>query len=241
MARKGKLKKQKANRDEVHRPERIRRYKYLFLIVCEDQKTEPEYFETYKKHIPEHTLYLKPVGAGLDPKGVVERAISERDNLKAESKKDVDSVWVVFDKDNADNSEANVKRFNEAFSISEKESFNIAYSNDSFELWLLIHFIEVDKTKPIGRHEIYEHLKQEFKKVKGYEDYEYDHYKVDPRTLEIVFKAGNREQAIERAKHLLEYHSQVKNSPINANPSTRVHLLVSDLLEWINFYSYSPK
>jgi hypothetical protein len=43
MARKGKLKS--APRDEQERPIRIRRYQYLLLIVCEDQKTEKLYFE----------------------------------------------------------------------------------------------------------------------------------------------------------------------------------------------------
>jgi hypothetical protein len=42
MARKGNLDK-KAARDLTKRPERLQRYKYIFLIVCEDERTEPEY------------------------------------------------------------------------------------------------------------------------------------------------------------------------------------------------------
>ncbi|MGB0525338.1 MAG: RloB domain-containing protein [Flammeovirgaceae bacterium] len=112
--------------------------------------------------------------------------------------------------------------------------------NEVFELWLLIHFIEVDETKPLPRKDVCGLLRDEFKKVEGYEDYEYDHYRIDPRTIEIVFKAGDQEKAMERAKLLLDYHAKVGNDPISANPSIKVHLLINGLLEWIKYYSYSP-
>ena len=52
MAKKGKLKKFQAVEKE-ERPIRFRRYQYLFLIVCEDENTEPTYFENFKIKIPE--------------------------------------------------------------------------------------------------------------------------------------------------------------------------------------------
>jgi hypothetical protein len=55
MAKRGSLKKF-AKKEAKERPVRFRRYKYLFLIVCEDQKTEPAYFEEYVAKIP--TYYL---------------------------------------------------------------------------------------------------------------------------------------------------------------------------------------
>ena len=68
MARKGKLKE--APEEKQQRPIRLKRYAYLFLIVCEDQKTEKDYFESFKLAFPERTVYLRTVGTGLDPKGV---------------------------------------------------------------------------------------------------------------------------------------------------------------------------
>lgn len=44
MANRGSLKKF-AKEEAKERPIRVHRYKYLFLIVCEDQKTEPAYFK----------------------------------------------------------------------------------------------------------------------------------------------------------------------------------------------------
>jgi len=78
MARKGRLKS--VPRDVEERPVRIKKYSYLFLIVCEDEKTERVYFEDFKAKIPEETIYLKAVGTGLDSKGVVERAMYEHYN-----------------------------------------------------------------------------------------------------------------------------------------------------------------
>ncbi|SFD18392.1 hypothetical protein SAMN05518672_101929 [Chitinophaga sp. CF118] len=61
MARKGKL-GLKAEKDTIERPVRFKKYEYLFLIVCEDQKTEPEYFQQFADALPAETLYLKSVG-----------------------------------------------------------------------------------------------------------------------------------------------------------------------------------
>lgn len=238
MAKKGKLKKF-AKKEAKERTVRFRRYKYLFLIVCEDEKTEPSYFNQYKKDIPKETLYLKPVGTGRDPKGVVKKAIEERNILAKEANKEVDCVWVVFDKDDADENPTKIQNFEDAFAIANTENFEIAYSNEVFELWLLLHFIEVDKNTPIPREEIYRLLKEEFQKIDGYNNYEYDHNTIDERTIEIVFKAGNRDLAIKRAGNLIEHHKE--NKPINANPSTKVHILILELLEWIKYFSYTPE
>ena len=71
MAKKGKL-KEFQEKELEERPIRFKRYHYLFLIVCEDENTEPTYFEHFKNQIPEETIFLKPVGTGReDRKSVV--------------------------------------------------------------------------------------------------------------------------------------------------------------------------
>lgn len=59
----------------------------MFLIVCEDENTEPAYFRQFKNQIPAETIFSKEVGTGLDQQGVVLRAIEERNKLAAEAKK----------------------------------------------------------------------------------------------------------------------------------------------------------
>lgn len=234
MAKRGNLKKF-AKEETKERPIRFRRYKYLFLIVCEDQKTEPAYFERFVSQIPDDTIYLRPIGTGRDPKGVVQRAIIERDILKEEANREVDEVWVVFDKDDADENNARILRFQDAFEIAKTENIEVAYSNEVFELWLLLHFTDVDKEKPLPRSEVYSSLRDEILKIPKYADYVYNHRIIDPRTIEVVFESGDQSSAISRAQILVEYHKDCE--PINSNPLTKVHILVQTLLTWITYYA----
>jgi RloB-like protein len=116
MARRGIVAK-RATKDVDNRPVRWRRYPHLFLIVCEDGKTEPYYFDVFKRHIPNETIFLKTVGTGKSSKGVVEQAVIEKKKLSELSNKNVDEVWTVFDKDDADLVPANLERFNDAFKV----------------------------------------------------------------------------------------------------------------------------
>jgi len=113
MAKRGRVDKKLA-KGKAERPLRIKTYKYIFLIVCEDEKTEPQYFKQFVSLFPERTLYLKPIGSGSQWLGVIDRAIQEKVNLSLEVKREVDYVWVVFDRDDAHLKESTTKIFNEA-------------------------------------------------------------------------------------------------------------------------------
>ncbi|EDN69839.1 abortive phage resistance protein [Beggiatoa sp. PS] len=236
MAKKGKL-KQYHQKGESKRPLRLKKYKQFFLIVCEDEETEPRYFEQFQGLFPEGTLYIRTVGTGRDPKGVIEQAIEKREEFKLEYRKEIDFVWAVFDKDDADENEAKIKRFNEAFQIAKRENIEIAYSNEAFELWLLLHITKVEKTNPLSRQEIYIKLQNQIRKSgERYKDYVYDHKKPkENRIVEIIHEIGHEEQAIQKASQLFNYHKNKK--PIEANPSTKVHILVKELRNWIKFYN----
>ena len=147
MAKKGKIKQPNTEAQEI-RPIRWRGYAQFFLIVCEDEATEPAYFRQFKAIFDElrpETIYLEAVGTGKDPKGVVEHAIEERKRLKTEANKEIDFVWAVFDKDDADQNATKIQRFEDAFSTAKTENIHLAYSNEVFELWLLLHLEKVDK------------------------------------------------------------------------------------------------
>jgi hypothetical protein len=232
MARKGKLKG--SPEEEQQRPIRIRRYAYLFLIVCEDQKTEKDYFENFKQAFPERTVYLRTIGTGLDPKGVVERAIEERKSLSVEAEREVDVVWSVFDKDDADQNAAKRQRFEEAFQIAAEQNIKLAFSNEVFELWLLLFLKDVKSDKPLPRKEVYALIQEEIRKSDGFVDFVYKHG--DTEILEIVNTIGNEQVAIARATLLLDAHAG--KPAIDTNPSTRVHLLIKEIREWITYYNY---
>ena len=65
---------------------------------------------------------------------LVKKAISIRDNHRKRGRT-YDQSWVVFDKD--DNPD---KTFNDAIALAQKENFHVAYSNQAFEYWFLLHF-----------------------------------------------------------------------------------------------------
>jgi RloB-like protein len=233
MAKKGKVKKFQDQESE-ERPVRFRLYQYLFLIVCEDENTEPLYFKNFKEQIPNETIYLRPVGTGRDAKGVVEQALKERDKLAIEAKREVDEVWAVFDKDDADENATKIQRFTDAFDIAEKNKIKAAYSNEVFELWLLLHLTDVDSTVALPRKTIYDLLQVHIRQNERYSTFQYKHGNGD--ILTIIQEIGNQQEAIRRAEALLHKHKE--NKPIHANPSTKVHLLVKGLLEWIIYFSY---
>jgi hypothetical protein len=110
----------------------------------------------------------------------------ERDDLLKEAGKNVDEVWAVFDKDDAEKSPGSTRRFAEAFEIAQKEAIEIAYSNEVFELWLLLlHFIEVNPAAPIPRADIYISLETAIKKFPEHQKFAYEHGKTE--VVEVLY------------------------------------------------------
>ncbi len=99
--------------------------KPLILIVCEGKNTEPSYFRQFKLT----SATIKPVGEGYNTISLVNRAMQ----LALEKK--YDQVWCVFDKDDFPEND-----FNDAITIASANGFGVAYSNQSFEYWLILHF-----------------------------------------------------------------------------------------------------
>lgn len=236
MARRGNTSFTKTQDTLEIRIEKWRKYRMFILVVCEDQNTEPTYIRTFEHLFPEHTLYLKVAGVGKDPLGVVLSAVEKCKELSGFTKRDIDEVWVVFDKDDADLNQTRIDRFNSAFTIANKNNFKIAWSNEVFELWLLLHFVEVDPTKPLPRLEVYNCLKDSINHLVGTEVIIDGHSNIE--ILRYLQSHGSEENAILRAETLQRHH--IKTPALAANPATMMHLLIKTLREWINYYNYVP-
>lgn len=107
----------------------FRSQRKLVLIVCEGARTEPSYFESFP--LPKHVCEVR--GAGANTLSVVQDAI------KIRNKGNYDEVWCVFDRDSFP-----VVRVQRAFSLAHQEKIKIAFSNESFELWYLLHYQYLD-------------------------------------------------------------------------------------------------
>lgn len=100
------------------------------LIVCQGKKTETSYFEQFEYV----SAIIKTVPVAKDPVSLVEAAIQLRDEAK-DAKKPYAQVWCVFDKDDSP-----AEQFNSAISRAHGQKLRVAYSNQAFEFWLLLHF-----------------------------------------------------------------------------------------------------
>ena len=99
--------------------------KPTILIVCEGENTEPSYFNQFRLT----SARVQSVGEGYNTISLTNRALE----LSREGR--YDQVWCVFDKDDFADED-----FNGAIRIAQANNFGVAYSNQSFEYWLLLHF-----------------------------------------------------------------------------------------------------
>ncbi len=119
------LKAQRRAEPILERPVAELTAKPSILIVCEGENTEPSYFNQFRLS----SAKVTPVGEGYNTISLVNRAI------ELSQQAGFDQVWCVFDKD-----DFNEQDFNDAIQIAKSNSFGVAYSNQAFEYWFILHF-----------------------------------------------------------------------------------------------------
>ena len=137
------------------------------LIVTEGSKTEPLYLEEIRAAHQLHSanVEVQPGQLGTAPSQVVRYAqqLFEEGDLKGIRPKSFDQVYAVFDRDDH-NSYFDAldvaKSLNGKLRNDEKQpvSFEAIASIPSFELWLLLHYENIQT--PIHRDEVMARLKQ---------------------------------------------------------------------------------
>ncbi len=104
----------------------------VLLILCQGEVTEVEYF----RHFELATATVEAVGRAYDPEKLVEEALTRREAARR-ARQPYDQVWCVFDKDDTEPG-----RFHAAIQRAQAMGVHVAYSNQCFEFWLLLHFTE---------------------------------------------------------------------------------------------------
>lgn len=203
------------NRHERQLTQRKQRpIRQRFLIVCEGEQTEPNYFKALTKGIG--SIHCEIRGKGKDPNSLVKEAIT----LKANN--DFDKIWVVFDKDTVPNND-----FNDAIAEAKRNDIECAWSNEAFELWFLYHFENV--TAHLSRDDYQEKLSDAVNKSGKYNKkskYQYD--KTDTENFSIMTSYGSQENAILWAENQSNQFSDKDYA--NHNPCTMVFKLVKQLI-----------
>lgn len=191
-----------------------RRLYKRYLIMTEGE-TESTYFNHYKQQ-------PNPIVHAIDQfdskRSLVEKSIAERKKRISYGDfiEDLDEAWVVFDRDKSPSNPQDKTNFNEALQLAKNNKISVAYSNDSFELWLLLHYQVVSSA--LHRDVICTKLSAHIGKT-------YVHGSKCDLFNEIK---ANRQKAISRAEQMLT--EQGATPPESANPSTTIHLLVQKIM-----------
>lgn len=223
--------------------------KKVFIIFCEDGAVEPSYFETFKRNDvqvfafgnkKQHHAQVDLATEYFRDKDLLE--VVEINGVSKEILKldDGAQVWCVFDRDKEPN-DGKDTAFNDSIVNANSKGIKTAWSNDDFELWILLHFENVDVQNPeyLNRKKYYERLtdilKKQFTNEAKFQNQKFDYYttmKSKENFIRYTYQLmkQNIDIAIERAEQLEAFH---KTNPPKAThlhcPCTKVHLLVKEL------------
>ncbi|WP_414527191.1 RloB family protein [Nodularia chucula] len=193
------------NRGYSERKVATRELRQTFLIICEGEKTEPNYFKSFR--VPRNVVSVDVRGFGYNPSKLVETA------KELNAPDEYNQVWCVFDRDDCQKQD-----FNNAIANAHQAGFKVAYSNEAFELWYLLHFEFLNTALPRQDYipKLNKFLKNKYKKNSDsiYEELE-----------------DRQATAIKNAKNLLKQYDP--HNPESDNPCTTVHKLVEELNKYI--------
>lgn len=190
--------------------------KQRVLIVCEGEKTEPNYLKGLRVALGLHpvNMVIDDKKNGLDPKRLVEHAIKRfnKDNS-------FDHVFCVFDKDKHLTYAAALDKIG-ATHLKGGAQLHAITSIPCFEIWILLHFAYTTGAFQAAADDsncalVVRELHKEGR-IPGYE-----------KGAENVFDVvGDKlDTALLNAKRLEEFHRDIGTD----NPSTKVYKLVEHL------------
>ncbi len=222
-----------------------------FIIFCEDAICEPEYFKFFETDL----IKINPIGNQKNGFKNIKNTINYCcdkgiKKYNGDTLMSLDSdifVWCVYDRDQSGQSDQamNDIEFNESIKSAQSNGINVAWSNDAFELWILLHFEDVDVSEDTKHREyyytrltdIFKNLPSNNKDLQDALKHPSFNYKRDLKSKNnfrnIVRKEieNKIENAISRAKTLEDIHN-VNNTPYHEQcPCTKAHHLALELLK----------
>ena len=194
----------------------------VFLIICEGVNTEPSYFKSF----PLGNALVESYGLGSSKTTLVKKILQIKKEDEAVREKE---IWVVFDFDiQLDNLEKQKLDYNKAINLAAQNDINVAYSNDSFELWFILHYLPLD---------IKWTRKEYYKKLSDLWNCNYEKAAKKIDFCRKIYtkleedKAASQDAAIIRADRLFEEFQDVTFA--DKNPCTTVHQLVKELNKYL--------
>ncbi len=110
----------------------------VIVIVPDDTKTAPAYFEALAREVKQHVTLRIDRGRcnQTGPQAVVDRAIVELKSLGKNQHEKEDAVWVLMDLEGDQNQQSIVLKQAQR---AEREKIMVALSRPCFEIWTLLH------------------------------------------------------------------------------------------------------
>ena len=233
--------KKEKNKQDFKRKLEIREKRKDVIIACEDSVSSPEYFQQIihfliKEHrIAPDSIVIVPHDGSTHPTGVLKNLKNYKN--KDKTYKDFDYKWIVIDRDceRVIGGGHTAKDFNNALKSANNRRgdlrVEVAYANDAFELWYLLHF-EYRNTA-ISRDEIIESLILKLKQLDAYKFSKLNRNNIKQSNYtKLIYESllPLQETAISNAKRLLSSYG-AEHNPEQDNPSTTIHKLVVLLRE----------
>jgi len=228
------FKKEKEKRDFARKKANKELVKSV-IIACEDSVSSPTYFQMIidklieEKKVTPNSIVIVPHDGHTHPTGVLNNL--KKYNTNGLSYKDYEYKWIVIDRDSEYRGGGHTKEdfkntLNNAKNKRKDLHIDVAYSNDSFELWYLLHFDYRDTA--IMRDEI---IKKVIENLKELEPYKFARLNEDnikeKNYTKYIFETllPYQTNAVQNAKKLLVSYGN-DHKPEDDNPSTTVHKLV---------------
>jgi hypothetical protein len=179
------------------------------LIVCEDSKSSRLYFGSFK--VDAERAEIVTVGAGMNTDTLVEEASRLKESASSRQEP-YNEVWCVLDRDSFP-----LRNFARAFELARGANIRMAWANEAFELWYLLHFNYHDTG--LGRADYKARLDRLLCK------------RYDKADGDIYSQLSTRQEtAIRHARRLEKHWRQLgERFPERQNPSTSIHRLVEFL------------
>jgi hypothetical protein len=195
----------------VSRPSEGTQERRRVLIVCEDTKSSCYYFKKFPIDPKRAEVLIS--GKGMNTDSLVEEVIRIKEDA-AKQRISYSHIWCVMDRDDFP-----LQNYSRAFVRARSNNIKIAWANEAFELWYLLHYNYHDTG--ISRDD----YKPRLKKLLGRA---YD--KADDKIYGLI--SERQKKAIQHAKTLTKHWRKMgSHYPERENPSTNIHQLVEFLNE----------
>lgn len=215
------------NKKKPRKVEHLETVKDKIYIFCEGAKTEPLYFEGFKKAIKSNVAYKNLVHVQVEGVGAETlRVIYAAEKYVRANKLKNAIVWCVYDKDSFPNQDFNAVS-ERADTLNRQQNdviYNVAWSNQCIEYWFVLHFAFYVSDNDRKYYRQFLHAK--FKEL-GWERYE----KNNEELFDVMTEKGNPKQAIRWAERRLRECSGLTDT--ESVPATKVHLLVRTLAQYL--------